>query len=609
MSAVGAGNNLSIIRAIQAALSFLTRRIDNQTFGAVSDMTEADIPAAVVAVNTEGRFSSNDGGGARWNIVATAAVTPNGFNIIQSTADPAKSFVIREGLRLNMRAWGADSAVDNGPIMQSAWDQFPWAVQEWPAGTLPIHTAVNLLNGSDETFNQGPKIVGAGIESTVFDNRVANDAMFDLDSGGTPGANFLMGAVLKGFKIIASGDETGQIGIRLKTAYMVELNRLRIDGLEIGIQVPVVQGDNDGSNMVKLRQVRIDNCPVWGVDAQGADGRNEFSFFDMDQVFIQNCGTDNPSYQPSSGGMRWKGQIIRVSNSAFTLNKNCALWIPGAPGAAQTVDLQSTTFENNEKRNIFCRGVSQFKARNIQQYHNDAFNGTTGIEFEGSSHVVRSVDIDGAVVRATAANDDFTAFKLVGAHVDPDSCRVKNVVWDNFDYDGQTRFEGWQFDHIENDCVLVVPDAATVSLKPKAHTGNKVPLCLGNNGAEWIAHEVPAAGISTGNSGLSPDTRYYCYLKHESGVTAIELSTAGFVADTQTGYPVKSGDASRYYVGSVETDGDGAFKTSATGWLNPTVTYDGPQSGVPVYVWSDSTTTRRVKYAVPPTSNGDGVPV
>ena len=85
----------------------------------------------------------------------------------------------------------------------------------------------------------------------------------------------------------------------------------------------------------------------------------------------------------------------------------------------------------------------------------------------------------------------------------------------------------------------------------------------------------------------------------------LELSTTAFAIDTATGYPVKSSDATRLYVGSVETDAGSLFKLTAGGWLNPTL-MPGSQVGVYNYTWADSTGRARIKYAAVPTTDTDG---
>jgi hypothetical protein len=124
---------------------------------------------------------------------------------------------------------------------------------------------------------------------------------------------------------------------------------------------------------------------------------------------------------------------------------------------------------------------------------------------------------------------------------------------------------------------------------------------------EWIAVHIPALGFSLSNSSLAPDTRYYVYLYDNAGAWALEASTTATTVDTASGYQVKSGDASRHYVGSVKTDGKGAFLTANTGWLNPS-RIAGSQTGVDCWMWYSGTSAalRRTTNALP-SSDTDGV--
>lgn len=566
-------------------------------------------------IQTLGYYAAGDGGHGSYRYNAAGAGTANGGTVHAPDTLPGRFELLHNGW-VSLKQFGvkSDGVTDNSAAITAA---FAARIPLYDdGGTYVIQTSVAITSLATSTFNQGPIFYGAGIGKTIFDNQVSSAPMFDIAAGGTPGTNFLMGLCLKGFKVIRSTSETAQAAIRLKTSYMVSLEQIHIIGMTgDGIRIPCLVGDNDGSNMVSMKQVRVENCSGWGIDLAGASGFNETSFIYMEHCFVQGCGTTDGAYQPPSGGVKWKGQILTMQQCAFTLNENCALWIPGEAGAAQTVDLQDTTFENNKNRSLFCRGVSRFKARNVQFYNNDSFTSTVACEFEGDSFVIRGIEIDGVVVRATAGNNPYTAFKISGANTDLNSCRVRNVVWDNFDFTGQTRFNGWQFDYIENNLDLVADSGTSLLLRPRTSKGrgNKVPLRLrgGVGGApsttgEWIAHQVSNSGLSISNASLAINTTYYCYIYDNNGAAALELSTTAWASDAGTGYPVKSGDATRYYVGTTRTDGASLFLTAAAGWLNPDIFVSGSQTGVAVYMWSDSTTRLRIKYATAPTSDTDG---
>lgn len=522
-------------------------------------------------------------------------------------------------------AVGDGSTNDTGSI-QAAIDAAAGRLIYFPAGTYRVTSTLTYQPAAYvSSFGAGLKIIGDGPLKTVFDNQV-NGPLFSMTTGST-GVLFQgsLGAVLEGFTIKRTTPTSNGVGIYMTAAYNPTVRNVHIIGMSShGIQIPCILGDNDGSNMVCLDHVRIENCAGWGVKADGDAGFNETSFIYMQQVFIQACGTASGAYQPPSGGMAWKGQILTMQQCAFTLNENCALWIPGASGLGQTVDLQDTTFENNKARSIFSRGVAAFKARNIQIYNNNSYVSTVGCEFEGGSFTIRQIDIDGVVVRATSGNNPYTAFKISGANAELNTCRVRNVVWDNFDYAGQTRFDGWQFDPVPNNCVLTVSSSTNVVVQPNQYIGegNKIPLRLqgpnnqsgvgvASTSGEWVTLQVSNSGLTVPLAGVSASTRYWCYLYDNDGVPTIEISnSASQVTDTTSGYAVKSGDATRYYVGSIYGGGSSAtVATTGIGWLNPTLVANGT-TNANAYLWSDSSGRLRIKSnGSLPASDTDGTVV
>lgn len=513
-------------------------------------------------------------------------------------------------------------ASDCTAALAAARAAFPGVPLNFPKGTYRFDSTQNLYPASfSGAFGAGDKIYGDGIGVTIFDTRAANGPLFNLDANGGSHAVFQapLGAEFHGFTILTNAAPANATGIKIRASYMVKVSQVRIVGLSAhGIELPCTVGDNDGANMVSLEHVRIEDCAGWGVKADGDAGRNELSYLHMKHCFIQNCGTASGSATPPSGGMIWKGQVLKMEQTALTINKNCPLFIPGQAGLAQSVELDQVSFENNLTRGgPFVTGVSSFKATGIQIYNNNSFVATVGLEMDGASFSIRQVDINGAVVRATSSNNPYTAFKISGANADLKSCRVRNVVWDNYDYTGQVRFAGWLFDQIRQDCDVVAASAVQVTFRPNSAMGrgNVSPFRLrgGSGGApsstgEWVELHVGTSGYSIGNGGLAVSTRYYAYLYDNGGVPAIELSTTATTVDSATGYPVKTGDATRLYVGSVATDGASQFLLTASGWLNPLLA-PGSQPGVYTRMWTDSTGDLRVLYASDPTSDVDGVVV
>lgn len=407
-------------------------------------------------------------------------------------------------------------------------------------------------------FSTGPRIIGSGAGTTQFLASFGNGPLFDIGIGSNGARDFaaVQGTRLEGFTIRSDG---GASGIRLQAAYNAILRELHLVGLNgNGLEIVCREGDRDGSNMVHLDQVRIEICTGWGIDATAGPGFNEISFLRLSQVFVQGCG----SASGTGGGMRWKGQNCAIDQCAFALNHNVGLLVPGGAGLAQTLDIRNTTFENNVGRHLLSTGVSAFKARNLQFYSNDESSVSVDCELDGSHHTIRMVDIDGVVVRATTRNAPHTAFRISGAHAERESCRVGNVIWEDFDHSGQARFDGFLFDHVVQCCALQIlsPTECVLAPAPDGH-GNSTPLRLGGATSatgEWVEAAV-LGNVLLRNAGLRPDRIYHVYLSDDRNVKRLEASPTPPALDLESGYKVKSGNASRLYVGSVSTDPSGQF--------------------------------------------------
>lgn len=75
--------------------------------------------------------------------------------------------------------------------------------------------------------------------------------------------------------------------------------------------------------------------------------------------------------------------------------------------------------------------------------------------------------------------------------------------------------------------------------------------------------QIPAAGVTLSNSGLSSNTVYYIYAYMNSGTMTLEASATGHTTANE-GIEVKTGDASRTLVGMVWTNGSSQFEDSAS---------------------------------------------
>jgi hypothetical protein len=534
-----------------------------------------------------------------------------------------------EGQYVNVLDYGVDNTggSDTTAAIQSAINAAAGRTVYFPAGTYVVTSTLSYKTPPTMgAFAPGIRIVGDGMLKTIFDNRVPNAPMIDIDSlnhGGSYEAS--MASELRNFTIKTTTSPANSTGIRVLNGFQIQIDHLFIDGMTAhGIELKNGLFVDDGWNMIAITNCWIEDCAGWGIKADGSSARNEGSYTYLREVFFNRNGTASTDVIPPSGGMIWKGQILVIESSGWANGtENCGLFIKGDTGLGQTVDLRNTTWENCKKRGLYVTGVSMLKGRNLQFYNNNDFVATQQCEFDGSLFTIRQIDIDGVTIRATADNNALTAFKISGANAQLNTCRVRNVSWENFDYAGQTRFDGWQFDTVEQACHLVAPSSTEILYRPNqlAGRGRSTPLRLAgpNNqtgvgvastSGEWIEWQLPSTGLflDPATLPLVAGTRYYIYLYDNAAIPTLEPSTAVPVADAASGYMVKTGDATRYYVGSVVGGGvNGTVATSGTGWVNPTPV-SGTQTGAPAYLWVDATGDLRIR-VIPPTSDTDGTVV
>jgi hypothetical protein len=454
-----------------------------------------------------------------------------------------------------------------------------------PAGTYKITSTLGLYPTTySGVFGAGIKFIGDGIHSTIFDNRVANGPMIDIDATThLGGANYkaAMGTVCRGFSIRNFTSPANSIGIRVINAYQTELSQIWINGMTAyGIQLANGLQADDGWNMLSMDHIWIEGCTFWGLKADGSSGRNEGSYTFMTHVFFNSNGTAGTATPPTSGGMIWKGQVLTMDQCGFANgNQQVGLYIKGDSGLGCNVDVRNTTSENTVGRGFYISGVQAAYFRDIQIYNNDAYRGTTMFEVDGGQgYACSQIIVDSAYIRSTSGNNPITAFKVSGANADTQTIRVRNITWNNFDYAGSTRFSGVTFDPIPMQGELDFLNNTTLRLQGAqiAGTGAFLPYRLrgGAGGTpsstgEWVAYKLPSTGITVTNASLAVSTQYYAYFYDNVGAAALTLSTVAPSLDSATGYWVNSGTIATSVlagcalcVGAITTDSTGLFYTA-----------------------------------------------
>ena len=361
------------------------------------------------------------------------------------------------------------------------------------------------------------------------------------------------------------------------------------------------KGESGLGQTVDMRNSTSENTYGWGVYCDGIDvfkGRNNQLYNNTVFTCATQCEFAGPTYTVRQ--VDWDGGAMRAAglNMAGSVT-GTVLTITGL----NSVTGQAIVVGSK----IYGTGVTAGTA---------VISFGTGTGGTGTYNLSASSAATGAI---TIKGRPTTAFKISGGNAVLDTCRVRNIAWENFDFPDQIRFNGWQFDQVPDACELAVVSTTSVVLRPRAAVpgGNKTPHRLAggsvtaSGGVASVTGELVALEIPTGLGGTlaglpAAATRYYCYLYDVGGVPTLELSTTAYVKDTGTGLSVKTGDASRIYKGSVATDATPLFLTANTGWLNPTP-IAGSQGGTYAWMWYSGTSAAlRRTLATLPTSDTDG---
>lgn len=347
-------------------------------------------------------------------------------------------------------------------------------------------------------------------------------------------------------------------------------------------------------------------------------------------TYYKQAGVGVPEvgyYEPQTGGMRWKGQLLHMDQCGFTINQNCAFYVKGQSGLGIGVHTEGVTWENNYRRHVFCTGITNWRSEVCQFHGNQSYKQWAGADFDGTDFSIRGVEWVNTKIRAR--NGEGYAFRVAGTNAEVNTIRFRRNTWDDFDYVGQKRFVGVQFDAVTPaTCIIRNAGATAVTLGPPTinSTGNKMPLKLrGPNNAitggqssftgEIVEWRIPQTGVTLSNASLDDEglaiainTQYNVYLYDNDGTAALVASTVAPTADTGNGYQVKDSDPTKIWVGQVRTE------TGTTNWLTTSTQFLSPNAflatnqGVYDWFWWDPTSGGRMqrKAGTKPTSTSNG---
>jgi len=309
-----------------------------------------------------------------------------------------------------------------------------------PGGDYLTGTLTMPFN-SNSVYNQGNYIEGDGMLNTRLIAKEIGTIIFKYTQPAI--LKFAMGGHIAQMSIIGNGLANTQ-ALGAQALFSFGLYGVFIDSFTNGWNI-INQGnpgDNDACNHLILENSRIINCSQWGIKTDVRAGNNETSFISIRNSTIESCGR---ALGEVGGGMYWRGQMLQFDNSAFVTCKNRGLYIEGGAGLGSNVLANSLTFENNTGKHLQCYGITGMEFNNLQLYSNDANIAQYGIYLNAQSSYIGQVRVNSAKVRATVANNPYTAFSAAGPSLEVGTIVVdsRQIRWDNFGYAGQTKYAGF----------------------------------------------------------------------------------------------------------------------------------------------------------------------
>lgn len=585
-----------------------------------------NIPLVYTIIETGGYYDAGDKGGAQYKRVA---VEPTHAGKIQDASGAWFEMVVTD--KVNLRAFGAkgDGATDDRTALVNAITFANGIPIHASRGDYVISAPIEVIVGPmvHGIFAPGPKIHGDGMDVTTF-RYSGSDALLPYMlniSVADFATQKVMNSEFRDFTIRTHGGAASNNGgIKCSACYMLVFDHLRISGLKgSGINVVSVVTDTDGCTWTTISNCFIELCNAWGINAGSeALGNVSLGFLNIEKCWVQYCGTDSALALPPSGGMCWKGLILKMVSCGFTLNYNVGLYIPGRATHANLTDCD---FENHPKRAILVRGITTFYYTNGEFLSNSAGMTHTFLEFDGTDYAIMNVKVDGVTVRAyDGYPTPTTAFKIGGTigNVDYNSCTVTNVRWLDFDYPGQVRFSGaWAWEQPSDQNILTGLTANAIHFTPtnigrgsKTMIRRRGPAAQSAGGVASQTGEFIPVNVTTNGIQIAPPVDgqariWYIYVGDNGGLYSTPILSRSLTApvlDSNTGFRLNPDDLSQRYIGRWQTDAAGNWITVGTGWLNPQRV---PMSTGLGYLWRSNNVGAMYMSPTEPTSDTGGTPV
>ena len=320
--------------------------VDDTGVTATQELTTATMAAntnrtySVGDIVTTKEFSSDDGdpGGATYDTVLTSSVTPNTFDIITSSSDILKSFVLRKSV-VSVKQFGAtgDGTTSDSAAIQACFDYAKQAGSAviMPAGDYSVTASLLWDTTGDGNGAKGLVLLGEGAKNVnIINNIAAGGAAIELTSGSSS-SDFMYYGMIEGVGITEATSGAGSHGISYRGCWHQVFSRITATDLTgAGIRAINSAADGDSSAHVTIDTFRATGCQSPGFDSTGGTGgvalhllsqcyfvNNSDAMVALDGaggITIFKCtmagGSASPNYDTTLHGIKIKKTTVTCKN-------------------------------------------------------------------------------------------------------------------------------------------------------------------------------------------------------------------------------------------------------------------------------------------------------
>lgn len=227
------------------------------------------------------------------------------------------------------------------------------------AGKYRINTA---LSYNTSGTSPGLKLIGDGSGKTIFDNRVASNAMLSLNGSGTPN-QYAIGTKLEGFTILSGAVVASSVGIDLRSQWWMTWNDIVIDGLSShNVRLTNDNSDSDASAYWEIKNSNFKNSTGgWGFFMPNPT---------LGTIATTSIVFDNVQVTGNSlGGIRHFGLQWKIKGGSISYNTGSGgLVVPYIPVAtpASNLIVDATEFDNNSNYQIDLQAIKGADLKNLK---------------------------------------------------------------------------------------------------------------------------------------------------------------------------------------------------------------------------------------------------